>query len=222
MKNLITLTLFFFLWIGMVAQTPQAFKYQAVARNSAGEVLANQPVSFRISIIKGTVTGAIVYTETHKKMTNAFGLADMEIGKGTPVTGVFSNITWGNDAYFINVELDPSGAGTSYQFLGAGQLLSVPYALQAKNVEQEADGDPANELQTLNLNGSQLTLSKGGGTVTLPSTGTGGDNWGSQTVATDATLSGNGLVNNTLKIAQQSASTGQVLKWDGSAWKPSD
>jgi hypothetical protein len=33
MKKSIFLTLFFFLWMNTVAQTPQAFKYQAVARD---------------------------------------------------------------------------------------------------------------------------------------------------------------------------------------------
>ncbi|MCC7245835.1 MAG: tail fiber domain-containing protein [Saprospiraceae bacterium] len=51
--------------------------------------------------------------------------------------------------------------------------------------------------------------------------GTGGDNWGTQVVVPDATLSGAGTNASPLKIAQQGATTGQVLRWDGSAWKPS-
>jgi hypothetical protein len=47
-----------------------------------------------------------------------------------------------------------------------------------------------------------------------------GDNWGSQTVVSAATLSGNGTSGSALGIAQQSAATGQVLKWNGSAWAP--
>jgi len=46
------------------------------------------------------------------------------------------------------------------------------------------------------------------------------DNWGTQTVVADATLSGNGSSASPLKIAQQSATSGQVLKWSGSAWAP--
>jgi hypothetical protein len=52
--------------------------------------------------------------------------------------------------------------------------------------------------------------------------GGGGDNWGSQTVQTGAELSGNGTAATPLKIAQQGAATGQVLKWDGSKWVPQD
>ena len=47
-----------------------------------------------------------------------------------------------------------------------------------------------------------------------------GDNWGTQSVITDATLTGNGTTVTPLKIAQQSATSGQVLKWTGSTWQP--
>jgi hypothetical protein len=49
-----------------------------------------------------------------------------------------------------------------------------------------------------------------------------GDNWGSQTVQTGATLSGNGTAANPIALAQQGAATGQVLKWNGTAWTPQD
>lgn len=39
-------------------------------------------------------------------------------------------------------------------------------------------------------------------------------------VSTNATLSGNGTAGDPLGIAQQSATSGQVLKWNGSAWLP--
>jgi len=221
MRTIALPILFIFLAISVSAQAPQAFKYQAVARDNSGNVLANKSVSFRISILSGGETGTLVYSETHPgKTTNVFGLVDLEIGKGTPVTGTFYSVNWYSGTYFLKVELDPLG-GTAFQVLGTSQLLSVPYALHAKNVELEADGDAANEIQILNLNGNQLSLSKGGGTVTLPSTG-GGDGWGTQTAVTDATLSGNGTVTTPLKIASQSASSGQVLKWNGTTWQPKE
>lgn len=52
--------------------------------------------------------------------------------------------------------------------------------------------------------------------------GGGSDNWGSQTAFTNTTLSGNGLAGSPLGIAQQAAQAGQVLKWNGSTWTPSD
>ncbi|HOY04131.1 MAG TPA: tail fiber domain-containing protein [Saprospiraceae bacterium] len=49
-----------------------------------------------------------------------------------------------------------------------------------------------------------------------------GDNWGSQTVQTNPTLTGVGTGGNPLSLAQQSAQTGQVLKWNGTTWAPAD
>ncbi len=49
-----------------------------------------------------------------------------------------------------------------------------------------------------------------------------GDNWGEQTVATSARISGDGTTSSPLDIAQQEASAGQVLKWDGTSWSPED
>lgn len=50
----------------------------------------------------------------------------------------------------------------------------------------------------------------------------GGDNWGSQVVETTARLSGDGTSGGPLDIAQQGATSGQVLKWNGSSWAPAN
>lgn len=47
-----------------------------------------------------------------------------------------------------------------------------------------------------------------------------GDNWGTQVVVTDATLDGEGVNADPLKIAQQGAASGQVLTWNGGTWVP--
>ena len=39
------------------AQAPQAFNYQAIARDNAGNVLANQNVTFIVSILQGNLQG---------------------------------------------------------------------------------------------------------------------------------------------------------------------
>lgn len=55
----------------------------------------------------------------------------------------------------------------------------------------------------------------------LVSTGS-GDNWGTQAVVSDATLTGDGTTSDTLRIAQQGATAGQVLKWNGTTWIPAN
>src|SRR5690606_15621229 len=81
---------------------------------------------------------------------------------------------WGNGPYFLKTEIDPNG-GTSYSISGTTQLISVPYALFAEHaltVENDqvndADSNPTNEIQTLTLVGSNLSIS-GGNSVTLTS-----------------------------------------------------
>jgi hypothetical protein len=190
-----------FVFIGL-AQVPDAFNYQAVVRNNSGEIIANQNVSFRISILQGSESGTVLYAETHTVSTNAFGLVNLKVGNGTIVSGVFSPDGWGGASHFLKVEIDPSG-GSTYTHLGTSELLSVPYAFHAKTVEddavEDADASPTNEIQTLSLVGSDLTLSDGGGTITLPSP-SGGDDWGTQTVESDATLSGDGTSGDPLSV----------------------
>ena len=129
--NLIIIALIFAI-SGASAQSPQAFKYQAVARDASGNVLQNQAIGMRISILQGSSSGTSVYKETHSETTNDFGLINLEIGNGTPVSGTFSSISWGTNDYFVKIEMDANG-GTSYQHLGTSQLLSVPYALYAES-----------------------------------------------------------------------------------------
>ena len=127
MKKSILTLLFLTLASTMLIAQPSAFKYQTVVRDATGEVLANQPVSFQISILQGSSSGTNVYTETHSSTTNQFGLINMEIGSGTFVSGDFTTIDWGGDNYFLQIELDETG-GTNYQLMGTSQLLSVPYS----------------------------------------------------------------------------------------------
>jgi hypothetical protein len=114
-------------------QSPQKMSYQCVVRNSSGVLVANQGVGFKISILQGSSTGAIVYQEIYNPnpQTNSNGLVSLEIGGGIPVTGTFSNINWSTGLYFLKTETDPTGA-TNYTISGISQLLSVPYALYAE------------------------------------------------------------------------------------------
>lgn len=116
------------------AQSPEQFKYQAAARNSTGQVINNDTVGLRISLRTTSASGNIQYQETHTAMTNNYGVFSLNIGTGSATIGTFSNIDWGTSAYFMQVELDIAG-GSNYTDMGTTQLLSVPYALYAKNVE---------------------------------------------------------------------------------------
>lgn len=130
MKRVFTILAAIILVAGVFAQSPEKMSYQAVIRNSSNALVTNQAVGMRISILQGSPTGTVVYTETQKPTTNANGLVSIEIGGGAG----FSAIDWANDTYFIKTETDPTG-GTNYTITGTSQLLSVPYALHAKTAE---------------------------------------------------------------------------------------
>jgi hypothetical protein len=131
-KSLLLLTLMLAIMLGIQAQSPQMFNYQAVARAANGKVIANKNVSFRFSILQGSPAGVSVFTETHIVKTNEYGVASLQVGAGTMVSGNFSTIDWGSGPYFFKVELDEKGLN-NFIVMGTSQLLSVPYALYAEN-----------------------------------------------------------------------------------------
>lgn len=105
------------------------------------------------------------------------------------------------------------------QLTKTGNIISLSQGGGSVTDEvNDADANPANELQTLSLSGLQLSISNGN-SVTLPAGGS-ADNWGTQVVQTGATLNGNGTAANPLNLAQQGATPGQTLKWNGAAWIP--
>lgn len=148
-------------------QAPQAFKYQAVIRDASNLILNNQSVGMQLIIHQGSAGGTAVYTETFSPTTNAYGLVNLEIGTGTTVD-VFSAIDWANGPYYMETAVDLTG-GTAYTSMGTSQLVSVPYALHAEVAESslndlvdDADADPANELQVISIANDTLYLSDGG------------------------------------------------------------
>jgi len=114
------------------AQAPEKMSYQAIVRNATGQLLTNQNVAMRISVLQGSAAGAAVYSERVTGTTNANGLVSLEIGSGTVLSGTFNTINWGTNSYFLKTETDPAG-GSNYIITGTSQLLSVPYALYAKS-----------------------------------------------------------------------------------------
>ena len=105
--------------------------YQAVIHNSSNNLVTNQTIGMRISILQGSVTGTLVYVETQTPTSNSNGLVSLEIGGGSILTGSFATINWANGPYYIKTEIDYTG-GTNYSISGTTQLLSVPYALYAE------------------------------------------------------------------------------------------
>lgn len=112
------------------AQIPQAFNYQAIARNSLGNPLTNQLLGLRFTILQNNQSGPVKYIETHVVNTNQFGLFTVSIGLGSPVFGEFDTINWTTGNYWLKVEMDVNYPST-YTPMGTDQLLTVPFAMYA-------------------------------------------------------------------------------------------
>ncbi len=111
-------------------QAPQAFKYQAIARDGQGNILANKDIGIRIKILLGIGADTVVYSEVHNTRTNQFGLIHLEIGNGEDKQGSIETINWQAADFYLQVEMGDISSSI-YQVLGKSQLLSVPYAMYA-------------------------------------------------------------------------------------------
>lgn len=132
---------FCFVFLTANAQSPQKMSCQAVIRNASNNLVTNNTVAMKISILQGSTSGTVVYVETQTPTTNINGLATFEIGTGSIISGTFATINWANGPYFIKTETDPTG-GTSYSIVGTSEFLSVPYALYSLNGTPGPQGIP--------------------------------------------------------------------------------
>ncbi|GGE43047.1 hypothetical protein GCM10010832_23760 [Psychroflexus planctonicus] len=143
MKHVFTILVSILMATNVFGQTPEKMSYQAVVRESANELVANTQVGMQLSILQGGDNGNVVYQETQTPTTNVNGLVSVEIGTGTVISGNFTTIDWSTGPYFIKTETDPTG-GSNYNITGTSQLISVPYALYAKESGSSIPG-PAGE-----------------------------------------------------------------------------
>lgn len=121
-------------------QQYQSMNYQAVVRNAGGTPLPNQTVGVQFTIAFGL---AFAYQETQTLTSDGSGVISARIGLGTP-TGVgqfatFDEIDW-NGAVLWNllVAVDLTG-GTNYGGPSSAALVSVPFALMAKEAKTLMD-----------------------------------------------------------------------------------
>ncbi|MFN5386711.1 MAG: fibrobacter succinogenes major paralogous domain-containing protein, partial [Bacteroidota bacterium] len=162
-------------------------------------LVSNQPVGMRISILQGSASGTAVYVETQTPTTNANGLASLEIGGGTVVSGNISTIDWANGPYFIKTETDATG-GSNYSITGTSQLLSVPYAFFSGNgiVGVSSTGD---------------TLYLGNGThLIVPGISAANSSGGGQIGITQHTCGATNVHNPTLNYGSMTDQDGNVYK----------
>ena len=138
--SLISTFLLLFMPSFLFSQSPSAIPYQAVVRNNNGGLLANTSITVVFKIHANSINGPVSYEENHTTIANSQGLISLHVGAGTPVIGSFQNISWADGNLFLHVIVN---AGNGDVDMGTQQLMSVPYALYAEevNVRVSATGD---------------------------------------------------------------------------------
>ncbi len=138
MKKLIIIGLSLFLMCKLSGQT-QGISYQAViidktpqevpGRDITGNIIPNQPVMVRISILDAA--GTIEFQEEHAVTTDMYGMINLVIGKGTMTAfspNPFTEIDWNGTQKSLKVDLSLSADDVFYTDFSFEDLTFVPYA----------------------------------------------------------------------------------------------
>lgn len=113
-------------------QSPAPFiNYQGVARQQDGTPVTGL-IGVELIIKQGSLTGTTSLTERYTVPTNTFGIFNLKIGTDKP--NDFAAIDWANGPYFLIVKIDTQG-GNNYTTASEQQLVSVPYAMYAKEAK---------------------------------------------------------------------------------------
>lgn len=111
--------------------------YQAILRNSAGELISSQGVLMRVAFEQESVQ---VYREEHIVNSDLYGQISFVIGQGTILNGSFEDINWANKDAVIFVEMFHNG---SWVQLSSHGFQSVAYAFYADKAGHSTLADSA-------------------------------------------------------------------------------
>lgn len=163
MKRIISSLGLVFLVVFAFGQIPNKFNYQTVIRNADGSLKKDSQVILVFKIYDMSNGGNLVFEETHTASSNEFGLVNVVIGEFTDM-----NLSWADGQFTLEVLADGQSMGTT-------QLMAVPFALAAASVtdKDDADADPTNEIQDLQLAGNILSITGNpdASLITLPGSG---------------------------------------------------
>jgi hypothetical protein len=184
--------------ITVYGQAPEKMNYQGVLRNSSGELMENSVIGLRISLLEGSDAGITVFSEIHSVNTDGYGRFAIQIGTGIIESGNFSTVDWAYGTIYLKTEVDETGSN-NYTELSTVQLVTVPYALYANDVanKDDADADPANEIQDLDLNNNVLTITNNSSATQINLASYQGTNTDEQQLSlngTDLSISGGNTV----------------------------
>jgi hypothetical protein len=173
-------------------------------------------------------TGPAIYSSGHLRMSGTAGVkiystADLNIqldeGGGAGTTNTFFIYDDAMTAAFTVNELGETWARGN--ITATNNLLGANLSLGGVLLSSSAAASGAGLVGYSNATSGLLATNVQSAIDELDAAiAASGDNWGSQVAQTTARLTGNGTAGSPLDIAQQAATNGQVLKWNGTSWAP--
>ena len=140
--------------------SPEGMNYQAVARNTKGEILANQPIALKVILFSMQSSGKnVYYNEVHDVVTSPTGVFSLVVGKGSKESGVYENIPWAQENIWMEVSIKSKGQA-DFAVISNSKLLAVPYAYHALSAGRitgdnaAGAGNPSNNWITFGNSGT--------------------------------------------------------------------
>ncbi|MCF8381350.1 MAG: DUF1566 domain-containing protein [Bacteroidales bacterium] len=123
----------------LYAQVPQNINFQAIINDADGNSV-EATIGLKVSILKDSESGTLVYSERHTIDSDEHGLVRIKIGAAETVyLGKFDTIDWSAGPYFAKIDISPTG-GFNYSISTTSEMSSVPFALYALKAESVAQG----------------------------------------------------------------------------------
>ncbi|MDB9995300.1 hypothetical protein OAD95_04095 [Flavobacteriaceae bacterium] len=155
MKN-IFISFFVLLSFSLFSQQRTGISYQALILNPSGEQLpgynnqnaplVNTDICIEFLIIDEN--SSTEYSETQSVKTDKYGMVNLSIGNGSfagGYSGGWSGIVWSEKSKKLKVNLDTTGACSSFIEISNQDLTAVPFALFAPG-QEGLDGETAYEI----------------------------------------------------------------------------
>lgn len=156
MKKIVTLFILFITVFGF-SQVPDSFSYRSVVFERDSIPLQNEEIIVEVRILDSDGEKANeLYAETHQVTTNDRGMFYVQIGTGNAKREFkdLTDVLWTEEGEkYVGVEVKSSD--DSVLSYGVSQLMSVPYALVAKEViggNQKSSATEVFNLDSLRIN----------------------------------------------------------------------
>lgn len=128
MKTNLFLLMMIMTTVPIMAQN--GINYKAVIKDDSGNLIVGDLIVVQFSIIETSAAGTTVYEENHTPTTDDNGMIIVNIGEGTPISGVFADVNWASDKHFLKVQIN---IGAGLVDMGTTEFKAVPYALSVIN-----------------------------------------------------------------------------------------